>query len=126
MGTSVSSTAGIDNGRAITGLKLGMERHTRPKRKVVLQWSQHKGGRYCFKMFLPESSTNTDNEVFSRAAWPKQTAVERREKEREAEKSEMASLTYSRERESGSGIWCFFTFNQKQRRAAVEKSMTKS
>lgn len=31
-----------------------------------------------------------------------------------------------RERESGSGIWCFFYFNQKQRRAPVEKSMTKS
>lgn len=39
--------------------------------------------------------------------------MESREKEREAEEDEMASLTYScegeRERESRSGIWCFFT-----------------
>lgn len=39
MGTSVISTAGTDNGRRIMELKLCMERHTRSKRKVVLQWS---------------------------------------------------------------------------------------
>lgn len=54
-------------------------------------------------MFLPESSTNTDNEVFqeprglNKLLW------------RKGEEVEMASLTYSWERESGSGIWCFFT-----------------
>lgn len=64
MGTSVISTAGTHNGCRIPGLKRCMERHTHPKRKVVLQWLEHKGRRYRFKMFLPESSTNTDGEVF--------------------------------------------------------------
>lgn len=38
------------------------------------------------------------------------------------EKNEMASLLVIVGRESESGICCFFDFNQKQRRSAVEKA----
>lgn len=68
MGTSVISTAGTDNGRRILGLKLCMERHTGSKKKGRLFCSGRntKGRPYRFKMFLSESSTNTDNEVFQK------------------------------------------------------------
>lgn len=71
---------------------------------------------------------------FHRAAWPKQTAVERIERGKKVrkkgcrggEKNEMASLLVIVGRESESGICCFFDFNQKQRRSAVEKAWRKA
>lgn len=85
-------------------------------------------------MLVPESSTNTGNEVFTeprglnKLLWKEQrggTNKEKRVRRGGGEKNEMASLlvTVGREREGeGERICCFFDFNQKQRRSAVEKA----
>lgn len=86
-------------------------------------------------MLSPESSTNTGSEVcteprgLNKLLWKEERRRRNEEKKENegggvggGEKNEMASQLVTVGRECESGICCFFDFNQKQRRSAVEKA----